>query len=522
MRSALPLTLLLLAACGPQLGSTDEKTKVAAEEKKTVTDSGAQAGVEDAGSVTVPPGAIAAGSTLIVEQVPAPASFGVGTTVQAASPALQIGAKGSDGSELPQASAPMTVTLDLPAAEGGALALLPTATEDNLCVLLEAKDATLIVWRRAALALDGAARTASVQSPYFGTYQLVYCGSEPLPNFKDAALVGLSSEPKLTSTLTVPADFRAATGHGKYCGFVVGLGDDKNEIIAVAEASVTAGAAASLPLAVVGSLINDTLTYGVGVGLVAATTPCELEVGDDLKSATHKDALLELYVTKVPGATLRASGVTGTFGEGAYALSQARVAVGAADGVEIASPHAEPLVCIESSSPAGWVQVRTAIASDGAIGGAESLAMPVIGAGSAPSRLTAFLGVGCGHRDVDAANAKTGSPYMLHWPEQSLDDTFYLSPVNMKIQNSAPEIYQGNACVRIAPAGQSADLGQRLVSLSEPEYGIYLPFLAEPVYDLSVVLVTAEACSAVNTQVPAVPLKKKALSAEIVVELKGP
>jgi hypothetical protein len=522
MRSALPLTLLLLAACGPQLGSTDEKSKVAAEEKKTVTESGAQAGVEDAGSVTVPPGAIAAGSTLTVEEVQAPASFGVGTTVQAASPAIQVGAKGSDGSELPQASAPMTITLELPATEASALALLPSATEDKLCVLLEAKDASLIVWRRAALALDGVARTASVQSPYFGTYQLVYCGSDLLPNFKDAALVGLSSEPKLTSTLTVPADFRTDTKHGKYCGFVAGLGDDKHEVIAVAEASATAGAAASLPLAVVGSLIDDTLTYGVGVGLVAATTPCGLAVGDDWKAATDKDALLEIYVIKVPGATLRASGVTGTLGEGAYALAEARVAVGAADGVEISSPHAEPLVCIESSGAAGWVQVRTAIGSDGAIGGAESLAVPVLGTGSAKSRLTAFLGVGCGHRDVDAASAKTGSPYILHWPEQALDDTFYLSPVTMKIQNSAPQIYQGNACVRIAPKRQSADLGKRLVSLSEPEYGIYLPFLADPVYDLSVVLVTAEACSAVNSQIPAVPLKKKALSAEIVVELKGP
>lgn len=522
MRFALPLTLLMLSACGPQLGSTDEKSKVAAEEKKTVTASGAQAGVEDAGSVTVPPGAIAAGSTLVVEEVPAPASFGVGTAVQAASPAVQVGAKGSDGSELPQASAAMTITLELPSVEEGALALLPTATEDNLCVLLEAKDASLIVWRRAALVFDGAARTASVQSPYFGTYQLVYCGSDPLPNFKDAALVGLSSEPKLTSTLTVPADFRTDTKHGKYCGFVARLGDDKHEVIAAAEASVAAGTTASLPLAVAGSLINDALTYGVGVGLVAASTPCELEAGDDLKAATNKDTLLEVYVINVQGATLRASGVTGTLGEGAYALSEARVAVGAADGVEISSPHAEPLVCIESSGAAGWVQVRTAIGSDGAIGGAESLAMPVLGSGAAKSRLTAFLGVGCGHRDVDTASAKTGSPYILHWPEQALDDTFYLSPVIMKIQNSAPKIYQGNACVRIAPKGQSVDLGKRLVSLNEPEYGIYLPFLAEPVYDLSVVLVTAEACSSVNTQVPAVSLKKKALAAEIVVELKRP
>lgn len=522
MRCTMALMFGWVLGCGPQLATSEADNKVTIAQSSTVTDTGAVAEVKDSGRVVLPPGAIAGGSTLVMEQVATPEAFGVGTLVQPAASAVQIAAYGSDGSELTQAALPMTISLALPPAENASLNLLPASSDDNLCVLLLAKDSSLVVWRRDGLTLDTQARTLGLQSPYFGVYQIVYCGRDQLPGFKEAALIGLTNEAKLEAVLAVPVGFRAATKHGKYCAYITRLGTARDDVIAVAEADAGSSQPIRLPLQFLSSLVDDVSYYVLALGLMPAGAPCFLNVGDDGRLPLGHDALLELYARKVIGSALRKRSVDGTLGEGIYALKETTLTIGAPEGVKIATPRSHTSVCVETASDDGYVQLRTSIDDEGKFAGDDSLTIPVMTAAAMQGGLSAFFGSACGGRTVDAANPRTGIPYLVRWPEQTWSKGFLMAPFVFQINNALKQVYQGDACVKFSSADKAVDLGQRLVSLSILEYGMYLPFWPDARYALILNLVTARACSAVNTSVSGLSFEVAPNEGVVAMEINWP
>lgn len=523
---------MALAGCGPQLKSSGKST-VPTEDKEKVTEQGAKVELEGTASAKVPPNAIPQGGTVAIEETTQPTEFQAAGDSIAAAPAISLTAKGPDGTPLTKASEPMQVALEIPSESG--LALAPAASKENLCVLLKALDNSLIVWRRAAIELDETAGVATVASPYFGVYQLVYCGQEALAGFKDAGLIGLGAGPKASLSLSVPAGFHSTLGHGAYCAVLVA--EDRSvksiDAIQVAQVDVQSAAPSVLDLSVSASVFRESLGYYIGLVLLPAGGVCPFTAASSIKTANVAGAT-EVLAWNIPYTALAADQASGTVGEGPiYGIETLKVRLGVPqEDIKISAPHSYDTACIRGHIGDAMGMLRIKIDSEGRINGTEELSLAVAQGAGADAEVELQLGGPCELGDNKlGSDASKGEPYWVRSPKQAKSEVFYFSPVAMRIDNQAPQVYSGNACLDVYAKGGTNPLGRRLLSLNQPEYGIYLPYLpahtgaqngnGTPYYDLKVsVLGAATDCSATPT-LPAVPIKDRPLSAEIVIELKA-
>ena len=124
-------------------------------------------------------GTLNTGSTIEVGKISRPGIFkGVGGAE--GSRAISISAKDVNGTPINSVTSSLTVSLPL----GGLSLAMTTATEDDLCVLLDpAADTAPIVWRRSAITV--AENIVSVKSMNLGVFQAVYCGKAVLDGFAE-------------------------------------------------------------------------------------------------------------------------------------------------------------------------------------------------------------------------------------------------------------------------------------------------------------------------------------------------
>lgn len=211
-----PLVLVVFSGCsgsmvsGSGKASNKETVTVDADQDSELTiSSGTLGGTQ----IAIPAGALDSGSRISAAEVSAPAAFSSNSNVSSASSALSVSATGSDGSSLTQLAQPMTIQIPLGAA---GLALAVEESEDNLCALLAGADQTNYVWRRSALAI--VENKAVFDSTKLGTFQLVYCGAEPLDGFSDAQetnVAGAASTRLIK--LTNVFQFASHLGTNKFC-----------------------------------------------------------------------------------------------------------------------------------------------------------------------------------------------------------------------------------------------------------------------------------------------------------------
>lgn len=149
-------------------------------------------------AASFPAGAIPAGSSLTVVPTAPPAEFAALTELSVASGAVEVTATGPSGEALASPAAPGSIVLFLDASPA-ALALHDIGVKAaDLCALGLTSDGKKLVYRHASLAaVDLAAKTATFRSPWFGTFQIVYCGDEALPGFAEATATGIVGEPPL-------------------------------------------------------------------------------------------------------------------------------------------------------------------------------------------------------------------------------------------------------------------------------------------------------------------------------------
>lgn len=218
--------LALFPACGPQtnielsnppqavLGETSIASSTASAEISI--DSGPASGA----SISLPAGTLAVGTIVSSGALPAPPQSFTSTSLAQASPAVEFSAS-SGGQAVSEAPQPFTISLPIDATAAAlSFALVQTADPnvDNLCALGATVDNKLIVWRREQLQINAEGTLASYQAKVFGTFQLVYCGQDPLPGFVESSSIGQSgssdespSEETDTGTATDETDDVSST-----------------------------------------------------------------------------------------------------------------------------------------------------------------------------------------------------------------------------------------------------------------------------------------------------------------------
>lgn len=133
-------------------------------------------------SVKISPNSINLGSKVSIAKLSeAPDTFSQNSNVSSGSDPISIIATDSDGKALSEAKTPMTI--QLPINNLGLSLLAVEKTEQNVCVFLQGSDSSssLYIWRRSKLTLVD--NVVYMYSKKFGTYQIVYCGSETIDSF---------------------------------------------------------------------------------------------------------------------------------------------------------------------------------------------------------------------------------------------------------------------------------------------------------------------------------------------------
>lgn len=528
----LSTAFLTLSRCGSQTDS-DGKETVKNRETVTVGDGVVEAGLSTGSKITVPPGVVAAGGEVTMEKAPQPGEFAAIAATPGSDP-VAIVAKDAGGASIERATVPMTLDIALGDA---ALMLAPEAKAENLCVVLKSTSAKLYVWRRAALAkVDEAARIVTLQTVFFGTYQVVYCGQEALAGYADAVTQGATGAPQASFTMTFKPTFHEALGYQKAClGLVRFDGqegqsgkDDKDKkvvMIATSEAAVTTETAAKLSF--VASEIIDGREHLVTLVLQTAGSVCPFAVGDNLDELTKSlGDPKAFFAFNVDMAALKAGTLAGTLGEaGAFATDRLKVTLETYKGAFPA--HDEVKSCLDVDiDDDGKTMIPVAI-TGGLINGAAVYEMPIArtaAAAAAPARVVLRVGDACNHLGDVTPDAATGRPYEVRVNVEAGGTAAFVA-TTLQIANQTP--LTGNVCLNVGPKGGGGNgdqSGSILVSLAGATYPVYLPVLTAPehlqndlpVYDIDL---RSGTC---NTGTALPPLKSKPLTKPITVEVKLP
>lgn len=207
---AVALIAWSLGACGKKSKKSDTPAALP-KETKTVSDA-ATSVTAGSGTLQVPVGALSVASVVSLEEVAAPTKFSdLYSTTPKASSSYAMTAQTTTGTAIKTSLTPMSLSLGYDTTLSLNLAAVDK-TVANLCAIAASVDGTsYYVWRRAALTVDEAAKTAKVNTIYFGTYQLVFCGTSTMTGFSEVSASGSGVATELEGTWVMPC---TASGSG--------------------------------------------------------------------------------------------------------------------------------------------------------------------------------------------------------------------------------------------------------------------------------------------------------------------
>ena len=147
--------------------------------------------------LSIPANAVDKDTTISLANVDDPAAISANfASDPKASAAVAITAKKANGDDLAAASGQLMLNM----VYDDTLAL--TAVEkktDNLCVLAVGQDSKQYFWRRISLGVSETDKTIKLSTKYFGTYQVVYCGTSTPTGFTE---IVASAPPVSTAAAT--------------------------------------------------------------------------------------------------------------------------------------------------------------------------------------------------------------------------------------------------------------------------------------------------------------------------------
>ena len=543
------LALVQLVGCKPQTKNPSTVTINNSQSQQLSTDGG-KVSIDDGSSVAIAAGTVAAGTQVTVQKAAAPAEFAAAGST--ASSPVQVSATNADGTPASQVATPMTVNLAV--SSSPSLTLAAAAVADNLCVLLKvSSNGSLYVWRRSALTYDANSHLAKISTRFFGTFQVVYCGSDTLAGFADASLQGATGESKLAVALTTPAGLDGDLGPGVLCAFVAR--DDvvakqacitaggsscplRTTVVSVDQATIQSGTSNVAKPAVPASQIIDGDAHWLAAMLLDSTGKCPLKVGDDLSAVTTSvPGQKSLYAFKLSPQAFK-SGVTATIGSaGLLQTTNTNLSLGGPGNFANFTGPDESKVCayFDLDNGAGFRQLAF---SGGQIVGPSPMVLKApSGSAALGSRNVLRLNIG---RDcvsgfdgsLGSPDPKTGHPYWVRLPN-ALAAAQYLTPVTLKLTVTNPAIGGLNGCIELGKGGSltattaatdDAVLGRVAVNFAQSSYQIYLPYLLDtsaqkngvPVYDVRITALTPGAdCDHVKAAIPPVVLPSRPLTATI-------
>jgi hypothetical protein len=528
-------------ACAPQT-SSKEKEQIRNKNTESMSENGGEVGIDDGSNISLPPGAVAAGTEVTMQKVADDPAFAVGS--ESASSTVEIRALGQDGLPIEQASQSMTVAL---AIESGSGLSLADGKADDMCVLLKTLSGKQLIWRRSLLTIDDAGKKVSLQSLFFGKYKAIYCGGNAVTGFEEADTAGAIGGEQVAFAMTVKSDAFPDTVHSKYCYVVARMKDEalceKDEVsnsdceefvvLATTEAAKST-ASVVLSASINESLITDGYEYVTALVLLAAATDtCELKVGKNLKKEGFglAQALFAYAFTKADVQ----SGISGIIGAGEfYNLDKVTVELGSFPNQ---AAFDESAVCVDVDGEKSKSMHSVAF-SGGKIGtNAQRTFQAALPTGTKIETLTMHVGADCKTFDSDFATADltSGKPYDFQTP-LAAGQTIVAKPVKLKIERSDTSALAGkNGCVSVFIPDAKNDksrLGKIAISFDQPSYDIFLPnlsadlhqFSGDPRYDMEVVVLNAGATCATSDLVASqfmtpIVIEDKPLTETIVIVL---
>jgi hypothetical protein len=495
MLRCLLILFAVSAACAPQLTSGEKKKKKAnGGGIETISESGGEVQMDSGALVAIPAGAVAAGSEVVFQPSTAPAEFSALSDIRAAADPVSLSGTDNNGAPLVLSASPMTINIPLTG-----LALVADYSE--LCALLKGVDGKLFAWRRRALTIDESANAVKLQTLYFGTYQLVHCGTKPLPNFLDASDQGASGETQVTVRLQVPSVTNTVRGAFQCLFLIEEKSDDSHPVLGVTRA---AAAQQALSISFGSSKVGDDGIYFVGLGFTDKVENCDLVVGEDLDKRAGF-TLNGFFGFKVEPSDLR-DGIDAQFGAGDFRLVSIPVQIGPAGfNGQTTTRTDDSCFEIEWADKSGITVANVLIGAAGTIDGLANYSIEVP-EGSGALRLQATVGAGC-FGTVTPDN-KTGRPYSVELVNQG-EIAFNLIPVKIRLKDEIKQLAQvasaQSACFDVKPTfgGEKSGVSRYIAGFATAEYDVLLPFSTtpdtfsfdgsgQPMYDYSITLVAGD------------------------------
>lgn len=500
-------SLLILTCSSGQTGGADSE-ELKKNDIQTISNTEEQSTLNiETGNLkntitTIPAGALAIGTKVgMKEASTTPTSF-TNAGTPASSP-VNITATDADGNPVTELSVPMKIQIPI---SNTALHLATESTEDNLCALLETPNQNYYVWRRSALTIEN--NFTIFQSKRLGIFQLVYCGSEPLDGFEEAAESGIggdASESLINITLSANSKYNRDFGHTHICvGIATNVHDNSPTFYSLNNYPHTPKNEITLKMTAsqkndINQLEDDSTAYMFFLFQADDQQCDESKLSDDSdESSFYKAAFL--FPTKA--SNIKSSNISGNFGEtgGDFALKSVYLKIGREDGGTFASTNNSD-ICIEttsSTSNGGWVELTSNITTGSKINGGETLeAFYVDNSNSNPSLHITHNSKICYDTSSYAGNStSTTQIYLSNHKSFTENENLYITPLDLSLGLSsiAAFIDKKRVCIRIYPkdttiTGRSESEKQNLAlvniltSITETStYKLYLPYEAGSIY----------------------------------------
>jgi hypothetical protein len=417
----------------------------------------------------------------------------------------------------------------------GGLPLSVDKLDDNLCAFLQSGN-DLFIWRRAAISV--ADKKAKFESKRLGIFQLVYCGAEPLPDFKDAAasaVAGSASNQLVTINISAEVGASLGTKASHLCAGIHGpdaAADGTDKLWALNDYTLVSGTALEAKIfpkrdANLGNLSDDSEAQVFALFMTADQTCSEAYLKDAGDKATANYALA---FTK-SAAAIKKGDLSGSLGDegGPFPLMKTVLKIGRPDG----EPHGgagDQKLCLESQWSGlggGRVQQTTMIGSTGQIGGMDDYPVYYIPgtADSSEHYLRAYINShDCRiNNDLgEGASTATDQKHASTFWNFTAAETLYLTPANIKLELSAvTQLLAARLCMRFYGPGTVIDgvgeAAKRELALSTvllrtaetTSYRVYLPFVNPKAYDIGYKL--AKGTEGCHTDLPEKADKNKLL-----------
>jgi hypothetical protein len=478
--TAFLVVLVSAVYCGKaQLNGGSSSTKVSPA-STTVKDStqgatlqisrGAAAGT----TVSFVPGSLEIDTSVLAEVVEQPTNFSVGGVAKS-SPAISVSASKS-GESILTLSSPLSISVPVDTLALDSFNLI-LRSNDNLCMFLQS-GSDLFVWRKSAITLTTAEgkSLAKVSSKRLGTFQLVYCGTEALPGFKDA------SEEKLGADNAHTLTFNSALyglSQEKLCAGVVSFAKENDSkdsdlySLGGKSTAMTGGGNISLSITLDTTKLVTGGEAAVVFMLLGASETCVFEKAGLIPSGSivHKG----LYAWGVSYTDV-SKNLSGAFGDSRYPLSALKGSI--AEAAESQSlPPGKHCLTFDSDSNNLLAHAEFEISTDntGNLSSSYSFFLPA----SSSYRASLEIGSTCGQ---DNSTSPTASRYRISFPTLTTPNVQIASmAVTAAVASTyCVNIYDSSAFTNNAPASVTASplVSWQNITLNSTAKSLIIPYLS--------------------------------------------